>query len=804
MLRVLSVDFEQAELLQVQDILNLGNIRYILTSIPGERILDPSIDLEGFDLCILRELRDGRTVDGAIRTIRHIRPTLHLFVVSNTADELRTIALQNAGADRICSVQSLSKCLSDCLQAFFGEGLAKNANTIHEAGVRYELPVGLQQLQARLQEDIGTPNFLESLLNTFSSIVIVLDFEGHILFVNHRAELVSGYTFDELRGRNFRDLLLLPEEENGVLSIINQLRNNEGSNQYQNSWLTRSGEVRRIEWSNMVIQDRASGLRFFISMGLDITEEYEKNRALRESEERFSKIFHANPFGMAILDYSEGRILDANNRFKGIFQAKTSEVIGKSLHELGLLQPSDHWEADLLLKIQRTSLFTLERKVLFSDRRLLHLLMAFDLVVINGVSSILLTLQDLTERMEMEEKTRRFAQELEGNILERSAALEAANRGSKTEMAFRKVLESSTDRLTQIIWETPDIVAIADLAGRLQYLNKAGRQILGIDETDPVSNLSVYSVYSQQYGEFINRNVRPQVEANGVWRGETELHMADGRGIPISQGIIGHRDVNGQIQFFSSIARDISDFKRASEELRLAYEKEKELGRLRASFFSMTSHQFRTPLSTILSSAELLEHYGSQWPEEKRLMHTQRIQDATMRLSEMLNEILEYSKIESRQGHTQVEAVYLEDLCLKIMNDLRIADHEQHLFDLSCGSEPCIVYSDRLSLELVVENLFSNAIKFSPVGSTISVKIEENQGWVSLTVRDEGIGILPSEQETIFEPFHRGSNVVDTPGSGLGLMIVRKSLELIRGEISVRSGEGQGTEIIIKIPDLRG
>jgi len=804
MLRVLSVDFEQADLSQVQEILDLSHISFDLASVSGEQLFDSFVDFDAYDLCILREINAKGPADLLVATIYKTRPALHIFVVTDTADELRTIALQNAGAERVCSVQSLSKCLSECLRAIFSEELASHSHAVGEAGVKYELPVPLQQLQARLQESVGTPQFLERLLNTFSSIIVVLDLNGNILFLNHRAELVSGYSFEELRGRNFRDLLLLPEEENGVMNAFDELRNNTGGSQFQNSWLTRTGDIKRIEWSNMVLEDKTSGSRFIIGMGLDITEEFEKNRALHESEERFSKIFHANPFGMAILDYAEGRIIDANNRLKSIFHAKTDEVIGKSLHELGLLQPSDLWESNLLLKIQQTSLLTLERKVLFSNRRLLYLLMAFDLLEINGASSILMTIQDVTERWEMEEQTRRFALELEGNILERSAALEAANRELKTEIAFRKVLESSTERLTQIIWETPDIVAIADLAGRLQYLNKAGRQILGINETDPVAQLSVYSVYSQQYGEFINQTVRPQVEVHGVWRGETELHMMDGRVIPISQVIIGHRDANEQIQYYSSIARDISDFKRASEDLRLAYEKEKELGRLRASFFSMTSHQFRTPLSTILSSAELLEHYGSQWPEEKRLMHTQRIRDATMRLSEMLNEILEYSKIESRQGHVQIEAINLEDLCLKIMNDLRLADHEQHLFEISCGSEPCVVYSDRLSLELVIENLFSNAIKYSPAGTTVSVQIEENPDWVSLSVRDEGIGILPGEQETIFQPFHRGSNVVDTPGSGLGLMIVRKSLELIQGDILVQSGEGNGTEITVKIPDLRG
>jgi PAS domain S-box-containing protein len=804
MLRVAVVNFDDNDFQQIQIYLNLEGLDCDVERASFRQHLEGEFPLDGFDLALIHDIDTVEETSSLIHSIKQQHPHLPVFIISQIPDEFHGIRLLNWGADRVLSMEKLGQTLPDCLAAYFGELTRTDHRSVNEPYVSYELPLSLRRLQSKLEKTIGTPNFLESILNTIASVVIVLDFDGNIIFINHRAELISGYTFEEIQGRNFKDLFLLPEEEENIIRAFDESRFENPPSQHQNSWLTRSGTVKRLEWTNTVVEDKENGSAFIIGMGVDITEDFEKARALRVSEERFSKIFHANPSGMAIIDYHDGRVVDANQRFLGLLNMRLETVIGKSLGELGLLHPQDDWGTDFLLKIQQTAVFTVERKMMSPGNRVNYVMLAFNIVEMNSEAFILMTIQNLTDRILGEEQTRKFNLELEDGILERSAALEAINRELQSEIAFRKALESSTQRLIQIIWETPDIVAMADLHGQVQYLNKAGRLVIGLSETDPVSHLSIYSVYSDEFKAYIRSYVAPYIEAHGVWHGETEFYLPDGRVIPVSQVIIGHRDVNDEIQFYSSVARDITDLRQSSEELRKAYEKEKELGRLRASFFSMTSHQFRTPLSTIFSSSELIEHYGHLWTAEKRQVHTRRIQDSTMRLSQMLNDILEYSKIEARQGYIQVEGLNLEDLCLKIMNDLILADHENHRFKIHCGIVPCMVYSDRLSVELVVENLFSNAIKYSPAGTQVTVLIEGEEGMASLRVRDEGIGIPPTDQEMIFEPFHRGSNVVDTPGSGLGLMIVRKCLELIRGEISVRSGLGQGTEITILIPDLRG
>ncbi len=804
MLRVLGVGFDENEDHKIQSILGKDGLIFNFQQVTYQSIGEIGAGLDAYDLILMRDCDTQGLTVSTLMCIDKNESASPVFVLTRFQDEIRAISLVNSGAERVLSFDLLEETLPACIKALCGGGSTQTSPSIHEPATHYGLPDGLVKMQSRMQSVLGTPKFLELILNTFSSVVIVLDFDGSIIFFNHRAELISGYTFEEVKGRNIVDLLLLPEEEEEVIRIFHDLRSGIYPEQHQNSWLTRTGAIKRLEWSNTLLDDPESGQAYVIGMGLDITEDYEKSQALYESEERFSKVFHANPEGMAIMDYRDGRITDINARFLTLINQSREMVLGRTIYEVGLLNRLDDWETNILAKIQETPLFSIKRKVILTGDQLIFVMLTFDVVEINNRTSILMTAQDQTNQMLDDEQARRFHLELEGSILEHSAALEAVNRELKSEIAFRKALESSSQRLIQIIWETPDIVAISAHGGRVQYLNKAGRQMLGINETDPVSHLSVYSVYTDEFNQYVRTHIAPLIQEQGVWHGETEFHLPDGRVIPVSQVIIGHRDQNGEIQFYSSVARDITDLRQASEDLRLAYEKEKELGRLRASFFSMTSHQFRTPLSTILSSAELLEHYGDQWTVEKRRMHTQRIQDATMRLSQMLNDILEYSKIEARQGNILIEGINLEELCLKIMHDLNMADQEQHNFRINCGSKPCCVYSDRLSLELIVENLIANAIKYSSKGSNITVRIDFTDGMVSLSVKDEGIGILPTEQELIFEPFHRGSNVVDTPGSGLGLMIVRKSLELIQGAISVKSGLGEGTEFTISIPDLRG
>lgn len=678
----------------------------------------------------------------------------------------------------------------------------------HESWVRDEqaayLPDStLSDLHHRINQVSGTGNFLEAFFDSFALIVVVLDREGKILYFNRRAEMATGYTLADVRGKLLRDLFLLPEEVEGVMEVFNQLRRGEYPNQYQNSWLCRDGSTRRIEWSNTVLEDSEGEVLYIIGMGVDVTEDYRKAQALRESEERFASVFRANPMGMAILSYPDGKIIEVNRALAGVLGRSPIDLIGKPYDALGLLTPEDFFIERLVVGGSSNPVFTAERKVLSPEGTIRHVSVSLDVFLYGSLPSFLLSVQDITERMLIEERTRRFNEELEERVLERTAALEAVNRELQAEISFRKAIEATTRRLMQIIWETTDVVAIFDLEGRVLYLNKAGRRLFGMNELDTVTHLCFLSIYSEEVRQTRLEAVLRTLEQENLWHGEVEMQLPDGRLVPVSQVVLAHRNQEGKIEFYSTIARDITEQRRVAEELRRAYQKEIEVNRMRANFFSMTSHQFRTPLSTILSSVELLEHYGNRWPEEKRAAHLRKIRESTLELDQLLKDILEVSRLDGQFGTLVVEAIEVPLLIERVVEKLQWVDRHAHPIRVDCAADSRVLYSDRHALERILENLISNALKYSPSGEPVEVVARPAGEGMEVRVSDQGIGIPEEDRPFIFQPFHRGRNVVDTPGSGIGLMIVEKSLSLIGGEIQIDSRLGEGTVVHLFLPNLK-
>jgi len=170
----------------------------------------------------------------------------------------------------------------------------------------------------------------------------------------------------------------------------------------------------------------------------------------------------------------------------------------------------------------------------------------------------------------------------------------------------------------------------------------------------------------------------------------------------------------------------------------------------------------------------------------------------------MLDDILTIGSIEANAQRVSITKVDLVELCDRMVKDAVSADLGQHVIEASYQSSNGFLYTDESILGKVLDNLLSNALKFSPAGAAIRLNCEFPAGQAVIRIIDNGIGIPENEDQLIFEPFHRGSNVVDTPGSGLGLMIVEKSLKLIQGKIDIDSRLGSGTQVTVTIPDLVG
>lgn len=268
----------------------------------------------------------------------------------------------------------------------------------------------------------------------------------------------------------------------------------------------------------------------------------------------------------------------------------------------------------------------------------------------------------------------------------------------------------------------------------------------------------------------------------------------------LSRGRVVERDERGRVLRMTGVNIDIDNRKRAEAELLAAMQREKELSEMKSKFVSTASHEFRTPLATMLSSAELLEHYSDGLSAEERRKLLQTIQSVAKRMSEMIDDVLTLGRAESGVLRLNPRPVNLRELCRKVVSEFRIAQGRQHVITLDDRFDRAEAELDEKLLHHVLNNLLSNAVKYSPPGSEVTLSLVRRGEQAVIEVQDRGIGIPAQDQPRLFESFHRASNVDNRPGTGLGLAIVKKSVELHRGEISFTSSVGVGTRITVVLP----
>ena len=246
----------------------------------------------------------------------------------------------------------------------------------------------------------------------------------------------------------------------------------------------------------------------------------------------------------------------------------------------------------------------------------------------------------------------------------------------------------------------------------------------------------------------------------------------------------------------------LSELERSRQDLSLLLQKEKELGDLKSKFVTMASHEFRTPLSTIHSSATLIGKYGAPEDEQKRTKHLKRIQSSVENMRDILEDFLSIGKIEEGKIKLTPEALSHEELIEEISGLVAemqaLAKQGQKITIKSSISSQ--VEIDIKMMRHVLTNLLSNAIKFSPEDSVIEVGAEEKNNLLHLSVRDSGIGISKEDQERLFERFFRGDNAANIQGTGLGLYLISRYTELAKGRIEWESSLGKGTTFHIFLP----
>lgn len=238
---------------------------------------------------------------------------------------------------------------------------------------------------------------------------------------------------------------------------------------------------------------------------------------------------------------------------------------------------------------------------------------------------------------------------------------------------------------------------------------------------------------------------------------------------------------------------------KSQKELSEALDKEKELNEIKSRFVSMASHEFRTPLSTVLSSASLLSKYVTTEDQQKRDRHIEKIKSSVKHLNDILEDFLSLGKLDEGKVEAQAANFNLKEFIDETIDEMKgLLKKGQHIsFEYSGSTE---VFTDKKLLKNIIINLLSNAIKFSPDDSGIEVKSKVEKELLQLLVADHGIGISKEDQSHLFSSFFRGKNAVNIQGTGLGLHIVKRYADLLDGTVNLQSQLNEGTTITLHIP----
>jgi len=365
------------------------------------------------------------------------------------------------------------------------------------------------------------------------------------------------------------------------------------------------------------------------------------------------------------------------------------------------------------------------------------------------------------------------------------------SRRQQTEAALRQ----SEETLRIMLNATEDIALLMDTEGQIQICNEPVGRLLGRPIAEIMGTTNVYDLLPPDVSA-LRRRRAAEVIASGQPVSYEETFgdlIIDNFVYPIADG-------NGHVVQLAVFGRNVTERKRAEANLRQALEQEKELNQLKSRFVSMASHEFRTPLTTILSSVGLLEHANGAMPHERQLRHYNKVRTAVNHMTGLLDDVLLIGRAESGRMEFRPEPVGIKQLCQDIAEEMQLVVKETHRIHFTVQFEQEQLLLDASLMRQILTNLLSNAIKYSPQGGDVTCSLTAEAGCLVLRVRDGGIGIPERDRTRLFDAFHRAGNVGNISGTGLGLAIVHKAATLHGGTVHFASQEGRGTEFVVEIP----
>ena len=606
-----------------------------------------------------------------------------------------------------------------------------------------------------------------------------------VLDVNDKLSEILGYSKEELLAESVLVRYLDPAARERMVKL---LRAQGKLVDYEVRLKTKDGGGKTVLMSMTLYPDEG----VLEGSLLDITERQRAEAALRESLERYHRVLDQMLEGCQIIGF-DWRYLYVNEAVVRQARKSRNELLGHTMLEV---YPG----------IENTPLFTALRRCL-AERAPVRMenqftfpdgaVGFFELSIQPVPEGLFILSIDITERKRAENEIRRMNAELEQHVEERTAKLEA-------EIAERKQAEAALHKWAHIFEHAEWGVVIGSADGqRLELMNPAFARMHGYT-VEELTGQPIVDVFAPEARAGLPAQIRLAHE-KGHHTFESRHIRKDGAVFPALVDVTTVRDEAGQIAYRAVNVQDITEHKRAEEEIHKAKEGAERANRAKSEFLSRMSHELRTPLNAILGFAQLMEMDELTPAQAQGVKHTLK---AGRHLLDLINEVLDLARIESGRLAFSPEPVQLRGVIQETLDLVGPAAAARNLtlaFPASPLHDGC-VRADRQRLKQVLLNLVSNAVKYNREGGAVTVTTDLTDlstpvRSIRINIHDTGPGIAPENLSRLFEPFDRlGAEQSQTEGTGLGLAVAKKLTEVMGGTIGVESVVGAGSTFWVELP----
>ena len=376
---------------------------------------------------------------------------------------------------------------------------------------------------------------------------------------------------------------------------------------------------------------------------------------------------------------------------------------------------------------------------------------------------------------------------------------------------LRTVSDAIAKELRQFIETANAPIFGIDSNGMVNEWNQSSEKITGFTKEEVLGEDLVATYINSNYQKSVKKvldNAQRGVETANF---EFPLYAKDGKRIMILLNSSTRRNSDGKIIGMLGVGQDITilnEYKKnleskveyRTQELQESLEREKELGQLKTSFVSMASHEFRTPLTSIKAISDIILRYSNKLSQESINARLEKIKKEVDDMTIMLDDILIIGKSEAQKLAFNPDIEDIVFLIRQIITEYQFSDttNRQLIYDIP--NSIIMINVDKKWIKHIIINLISNAEKYSNKNTPIKISIHQNQSNISFSFQDYGIGISKQDIKKLFEPFHRGSNAQNIPGTGLGLSVLQQAVDLHNGKIEVESNLGKGSKFKIILP----